>query len=171
MRREDASMETTAVGSYLRERGVECDELRHEPTNTAAGEAVRLNIPPHTVAKTLVLDTVRGHALAVIPASERLDMALVHRATGDNHAELASEEELRRDYPDYELGAFPPLGSLLRAPLYVDPKVMDHDTIVFAAGRADISLRARTEELFGVESATVVVLAREYDDKDRELRA
>jgi Ala-tRNA(Pro) deacylase len=161
-------MAVTAVREYLTEQGVETEELRHEPTYTATGEAARLGIPAREVAKTVVLDTNVGHALAVIPASERLDMGLVHRATGDNHAELASEEELRRDYPDYELGAFPPLGSLLHVPVYVDPKVMRHDTIVFAAGRADTSLRARTEELFRAERPTVVPLAREIDEKEVE---
>jgi Ala-tRNA(Pro) deacylase len=161
-------MADTTVREYLTEQGVETEELRHEPTHSAGGEAARLGVPAHEVAKTVVLDTERGHALAVIPASERLDMGLVHRATGDNHAALASEEELQRDYPDYELGAFPPLGSLLHAPVYVDPKVMRHDRIVFAAGKADTSLRARTEELFRAERPTVIPLARELDEKELE---
>jgi Ala-tRNA(Pro) deacylase len=162
--------DTPSVQEYLTEQGVVTEELRHEATHSAGGEAARLGLSLDEVAKTVVLDTERGHALAVIPASERLDMALVHRATGDNHAALASEEELQQDYPDYELGAFPPLGSLLHAPIYVDPKVMRHDRIVFAAGRADTSLRALTEELFRVERPTVVTLTRELDEKERELR-
>jgi Ala-tRNA(Pro) deacylase len=160
----------TAVRTYLEEHGVETEVLQHEPTYSALGEASRLGVPAHEVAKTIVLDTNGGHALAVIPASERLDMGLVHRATGDSHAHLASEDELRRDYPDYELGAFPPVGSLLDAPVYVDPEVMRHETVVFAAGRADTSLRARTAALFSAEHATVAPLTREPDEKDRELR-
>ena len=163
-------MTVTTVRQYLTEQGVETEQLRHEPTYTATGAAARLGIPAHEVAKTIVLDTRGGHALAVIPAPERLDMGLVHRATGDNLAKLATEEELRRDYPDYELGAFPPLGSLLQAPLYVDPKIMRQDTIVFAAGTTDTALRARTEALFRAERPTVVPLARELDEKDQEFR-
>jgi Ala-tRNA(Pro) deacylase len=163
-------MVSTAIREHLAALGVATEELRHEPAHTAVAEAARLDLPPEEVAKVIVLDTAVGHALAVVPATERLDMGLVHRATGDNHAELASEDELARDYPDYELGAFPPLGSLLDVPLYVDPKVAGRDTIVFAAGRADVSLRARTADLLRGEDAAVVPLVRELDDKEIELR-
>lgn len=172
------------IRSHLAAQGVETEELRHDPAHSAMGEAARLGVPPAQVVKTIVLDTRDGHALAVIPASERLDMALVHRATGDTHAQLASEEELQRDYPEYELGTFPPLGTLLHAPVYVDPQVLRHEHVVFAAGRADTSLRARTDDLFrgqefrgqefrGQEfrggEPVVVPLVREEDEKEREL--
>ena len=69
-----------------------------------------------------------------VPATCRLDMHLVQAAVGDRHVRLATEEELRRDFPGIELGALPPLGSLLGAPLYVDQEVLQHETVVFAAG-------------------------------------
>lgn len=159
----------TAIGDYLRARRVETEEIQHEPAHTALTEAARTGVPADEVAKTIIIDTQHGRALAVIPASERLDMGLVHNAVGDPHAQLASEDELRRDYPDCELGAFPPLGSLLQAPLYVDPTLMDRETIVFAAGTADVSLRARTQDVFRDENPTVTPLIRQLDDKDKEL--
>lgn len=158
----------TTVGDYLRARGIQPEELAHELTHSALGEAVRLGVPANEVAKTIVLDTHGGRALAVIPASERLDMGLVHRAVGDSHARLASEEELQRDYPDFELGAFPPLGSLLDVPLYVDPKVMEGETVVFAAGTADTSLRVTTRDLFRDEDPVVARLVKEPRDDEEE---
>jgi Ala-tRNA(Pro) deacylase len=159
----------TRIADYLRSRKVEVQEIPHEPTHTALTEAACIGVPAREVAKAIVLDVHGGHALAVIPASERLDMGLVHSAVGDPHAHLASQDELQRDYPDYELGAFPPLGSLLQAPVYVDPAVMEHETIIFAAGTADRSLRARTQDVFRDENPTVVPLIRELNDKEREL--
>jgi len=158
----------TTVGDYLRARGIQTEEISHGSTHSALGEAALLGVPAKEVAKTIVLDTRRGRALAVIPASERLDMGLVHKAVGDAHARLASEEELQRDYPDFELGAFPPLGSLLDAPLYVDPKVMQGETVVFAAGTADTSLRATTHDLFRDENPVVAPLVKEPQDEDKE---
>lgn len=114
--------------------------------------------------KTLALDTTRGHELVVIPASRRLDMKLVHEAVGDKHARLASEQELEEDFAGYELGALPPLGSLLSAPTYVDPEVMQHDTVVFAAGSRTESVKAKTEDLFRDESVTVVPLTRQPEE-------
>jgi prolyl-tRNA editing enzyme YbaK/EbsC (Cys-tRNA(Pro) deacylase) len=83
------------------------------------------------------------------------------RALGDRHARLASEEELGRDLADYQLGALPPLGALVGASVYVDPEVLRHDTVAFAAGTQTESVKLRTEELFGGEQARTVPLVRQ----------
>jgi prolyl-tRNA editing enzyme YbaK/EbsC (Cys-tRNA(Pro) deacylase) len=154
----------TAIADQLSARGIDVEELAHEPAHSARAEAARLGLPPEAVAKTIVLDTAGRHALAVVQASDRLDMALVHRALGDPHARLASEEELRRDYPQYDLGTFPPLGTLMDAPVYVDPRVMGHEEIIFAAGTSTASVKARTDELFRGEQPVVAPLVREYEE-------
>jgi Ala-tRNA(Pro) deacylase len=143
-----------AVAELLEQRGVPFEAIPHERTYTSIDEARALGIAAEEVVKTIVLDTVSGHALAVLPASRRVDIRLVRAATGDAHARFASEEELERDFPDLELGAFPPLGSLLRVPTYVDPEVLAHDTVVFAAGTQNESVMARTEDLFRDEPIT-----------------
>jgi Ala-tRNA(Pro) deacylase len=75
---------------------------------------------------------------------------------------MATEEEIEKDFPNYELGAVPPLGSLVGAPTYVDPEVMGHDTLVFAAGTQTESIRVRSEDLFRNESVTVAPLTRPH---------
>ena len=71
-----------------------------------------------------------GYAQLAVPATGRLDMHLVQAAVVDRHVRRATEEELLRDFPGIELGALPPLGSLLGAPLYVDQQVLQHETAV-----------------------------------------
>jgi prolyl-tRNA editing enzyme YbaK/EbsC (Cys-tRNA(Pro) deacylase) len=44
---------------------------------------------------------------------------------------LATEAELAADFPGYELGALPPLGSLLGVPPLIDPEALDHETVLF----------------------------------------
>jgi Ala-tRNA(Pro) deacylase len=148
------------VKDHLEQRGVSFEMIPHERAVTSIEEARALGIAADEVVKTIVLDTASGHALAVIPASERIDMRLVRDAVGDKHAKFASEEELKQDFPDYELGAFPPLGSVLDAPTYVDPEVMKHDTVVFAAGTQNESVKVRTEDLFRNEPVTTVTLRK-----------
>ena len=139
------------VTEYLDAEGVGYEVVRHERTFTGADEASALRIEADEVLKTLVLDTDRGHVLAVIPGSGRLDMRLVRDAVGDQHATLATEQEIERDFQGFELGSLPPLGGLLDAETYVDPCVRDHDVVVFAAGSQVESLRARTREVFAKE--------------------
>jgi len=104
--------------------------------------------------------TRSGYSLKVVPASRRLDLHLVRDAVGDNRARLASEDELGRDLAGYEFGALPPIGTLLGAAVYVDPEVLGHDTVAFAAGSQTDSVRIHTAELFGREQATTVPLVR-----------
>ncbi len=151
-------MSVPPVTDHLTSRGLTFEAIPHEKTYTSIEEARALGIAADEVVKTVVLDTESGHALVAVPGYRRLDMKLVEEAVGDRHARLASEEELSRDFPDYELGSLPPIGSLLGAPLYVDPEVMAHETVVFAAGRQTESVKMRTEDLFRDEPITVVEL-------------
>lgn len=148
------------VSEYLGQRGIPFEPLSHERAYTSIDEARALGISADEVLKPVVLDTESGHVLAVVPASRRLDMKLVREALGDRHARLATEDELERDFPGYELGAFPPLGSLLGIPTYLDPEVLTHETVVFGAGTQRESIKARTEDLFRDEPITPAPLSQ-----------
>lgn len=154
----------SAVTDHLQGRGVAFETLTHEQAYTSIDEARALGIDADEVLKTLVLDTARGHVAVVAPASRRLAMHAVQRAVGDGHARLASEEELRADFPAFELGAFPPLGSLLGVPVVVDAEVMGHGTVVFAAGMQTESVRCRTEDLFRGETFEIAEVTRASKD-------
>ena len=154
------------VTEHLHHRDKTFEVLLHSPTMSAVDEARAVGVGTAQVIKTLVLDTRKGHALAVLCANERLDMRLVQRATGDPHAHLASEDELSRDFPDFELGAVPPLASLLGVPTYVDPDVMEQDTVVFPGGSHTESLRMRTAALFQDQTITITPLHRDPDYND-----
>jgi Ala-tRNA(Pro) deacylase len=153
----------SVVTEYLEQRGSAFEVLPHRQAYTATDEARALGIDAGEVLKTLAVRTGPGYVLAVIPASCRLDLHLVRNALGDHQARLASEEELGRDFPGYQLGALPPLGALLGSQLFIDPEVLEHDMVVFAAGTQTESVRMGTRELFASEQVTTVPLVREAD--------
>jgi Ala-tRNA(Pro) deacylase len=124
----------SVVTEHLEQRGAAFEALAHRQAYRSIDEARVLGIDADEVLKTLAVRTGPGYVLVVIPAARRLDPHLVRDALADNHARLATEEELGRDFPDYQLGALPPLGALVGAEVYVDPEVLGHDTVVFAAG-------------------------------------
>ena len=153
----------SVVTEHLEQRGSAFELLPHRQAYTSTDEARALGIDAGEVLKTLAVRTGPRYALVVIPASRRLDLHLVRDALGDNHARLASEEELGRDFVSYELGALPPLGALLGSKVYVDPEVLGHDTVAFAAGTQTESVKMRTEELFGSQQITTVPLVKQAD--------
>jgi Ala-tRNA(Pro) deacylase len=150
----------SVITEHLEQRGAAFEALAHRQAYTSIEEARALGIDADEVLKTLAVRTGPGYVLMVIPAARRLDLRLVREALGDNHARLATEEELGRDFPDYQLGALPPLGALVGANVYVDPEVLGHDTVVFAAGTQTESVKMQTQELVEEGGFTTVALVK-----------
>jgi Ala-tRNA(Pro) deacylase len=153
----------SVVTEHLEQRGSAFELLAHRQAYTSTDEARALGIDAGEVLKTLAVRTGPGYVLVVIPASCRLDLHLAREALGDHQARLASEEELARDFPGYQLGALPPLGALLGSQVFIDPEVLEHDIVVFAAGSQTESVRMQTRELFASEQITTVPLVKQAD--------
>jgi prolyl-tRNA editing enzyme YbaK/EbsC (Cys-tRNA(Pro) deacylase) len=109
----------------LDEAGAACELLPHAHTESAVTEAAALGLSPDDVAKTLIVKTHEGYLRAVVQASGRLDERkvrdLISGSKKDVH--LATEDDLRRDYPDFDLGTVPPVGGARRDPVIVDSRV------------------------------------------------
>jgi Ala-tRNA(Pro) deacylase len=150
----------SVVTEYLEQQGSAFEVLPHRQAYTSVDEARALGIDADEVLKPLAMRTGSDYALMVIPASRRLDLQLARTALADNQARLATEDELGRDFAGYQLGALPPLGALVGVKVYVDPEVLGHDTVAFAAGTQTESIKMRTQELFGGQRATAVPLVK-----------
>jgi Ala-tRNA(Pro) deacylase len=145
------------VAALLEEAGVGYEVLPHAHTETAAAEAEALGVSPGEVAKTLVVTTPTGHVRAVVPASERLDLGKLRDvlAEGGRHkVHLATEEDLGRDYGDFELGAVPPFGGP-GDEVVIDQRVAERDAVVVEAGNHDQSLRIAAADLVRITGAQV----------------
>jgi Ala-tRNA(Pro) deacylase len=148
------------VTEYLDERGVAFEVVPHRRAFTSLQEARELGVAADEVLKTVAVRTRASYVLAVVPASRRLELRLVRESLDDPDARLATEAELVADFPGYELGALPPLGSLLGVPMLVDPEVLSHQTVLFAAGTETESIRVGAGELFRDEPLTLRQLTR-----------
>jgi Ala-tRNA(Pro) deacylase len=153
----------TLTTDHLTKRGIRFEVLPHPRTTSAMEEARALGVDAESVVKTIVLDIATGHALALIPASLRLDLDLVREALGDPAARLASEDELVHDFPEFELGALPPLPSLLHVPVVIDPHLLRHRTITFSSGSQRESVRTSPHRLFTGASITITPVTRPLD--------
>ena len=149
--------------SVLEQAGVEYDLLSHPHTERAVDEAEALGLPPRGVAKTLVLTTNGGHVRVVLPASERIDVRKVrdHVEGGKEKVHLATEDELARDYPEFELGAVPPFGGTDRDRVLVDPRIAEQPSVVLEAGTHEQSVRLATADLLELTKAEVVDVCKE----------
>ena len=150
-----------SVLEYLQGRGQVFTVIPHGQSIGPDGEVHVVGVPSEIAVRTVVVMANEGPAVLVIPASRELDLELLPEALGDPSARPASEWELEGQFPEYEVGALPPLSMLLLAPMYVDPAVIDRTEIVFAAGRQDLSIRMSTRDLFGSDPLVITPLTAE----------
>jgi Ala-tRNA(Pro) deacylase len=151
-----------SVSSVLDEAGVDFELLSHTRTERAADEANALGLPPIAVAKTLVVAAPEGHVRVVLPASERIDLRkLRDYVEGGKRIRLASEDELARAYPEFDLGAVPPFGGASHDRVLVDARVTDQHSVVLEGGSHEQSVRMQTGDLLKVTEAEVVDICKE----------
>ena len=150
-------MATEHLTRALDEAGVAYELLPHAHTESALREAEALGLSPDDVAKTLIVKTREGYLRAVVQAFDRLDERKVRDLTGGSKKDvhLASEDDLRRDYPDFDLGAVPPLGGARRDPVIVDSRVAARESVVLEAGSHEQSVRIATSDLVRAADAEV----------------
>jgi Ala-tRNA(Pro) deacylase len=148
---------TQELTRLLDEAGARYELLPHAHTESAVAEARALGVAPADVAKTLVVATPEGYVRTVLPASERIDMNKLRAVYGGSKTkvQLASEEDLRRDYPEFDLGAVPPVGGGRHDPVIVDSRVAERDSVVMEAGSHEESVRISTGELLRVAEAAI----------------
>jgi prolyl-tRNA editing enzyme YbaK/EbsC (Cys-tRNA(Pro) deacylase) len=149
-------MATEDLTRVLDEAGARYELLPHARTESALAEAEALRIAPADVAKTLVVTTPEGYVRAVLPASERIDLRKLRevRGGGKKKGHLASEDDLARDYPEFD-GAVPPIGGGRRDPVVIDSRLAERDSLVLEAGSHEESVRVPTSDLLRVSEAEV----------------
>ena len=156
-------MATTDLTSVLDDAGVSYELLEHAHTESALAEAEALGVSPADVAKTLVVKTADGYVRVVLPASARLDLAKLREIQGGGRhtVHLATEDDLGRDYPEFALGAVPPVGGARRDPVLVDPRLTERESVVIEAGSHEQSLRLAPNDLVQVADATVTDISED----------
>jgi Ala-tRNA(Pro) deacylase len=133
----------------------------HPKAFTAREVALAEHLPPREVAKTVVVFGDAEYHLLVVPASRLVDFQELRTALGLAQVRLATEDELAKLFPDCELGAMPPLGSLYGLPVYLDSALAGEPVIAFNAGTHREVIHMPTAEFRRLVQPAVVSLAQE----------
>jgi Ala-tRNA(Pro) deacylase len=127
-------MPTQTLKELLETHRVEYVVIRHPPEYTAQEIAAAAHIPGRQLAKTVVAKVDGEVIMAVLPAHRRLDLARLKKAARAKRAELASEADFKTLFPDCELGAVPPFGSLYAMRVFVDESLPHQEEIAVSGG-------------------------------------
>jgi len=127
-------MPAQTLKTFLDSNHVKYTTITHSPEYTAQEVAASAHIPGKDLAKTVIVKVDGEFAMAVLPASMHVSLARLREAAGAGDAEIASEEEFEKLFPDCELGAMPPFGNLYDMPVFAAEQLTEDDEIAFNAG-------------------------------------
>lgn len=119
---------------YLNSQNVKYVSVSHYETYTAQETAQSAHISGKELAKTVIVKMDGKMAMAVLPASQKIDFGLLKATAGARKIELAGEEEFLKMFPDCEVGAMPPFGNLYGMDVYVAEGLAEDEEISFNAG-------------------------------------
>ena len=99
------------------------------------------------MAKVVIVKVKERFVTTVLPATEKVDVQRLRKLFGTHRVRLATEEEITQLFPDCELGAMPPLGTLYGLPVYVDRSLTGDGQIFFEGGTHSEAIRMRYWDL------------------------
>ena len=108
--------------------------ISHSQAFTAQETAATAHIPGKELAKTVMVKIDGKMAMAVLPASNKIDFNLLKEATGAKRVELASEQEFKDLFPECEIGAMPPFGNLYGMEVFATESLAENQDIAFNSG-------------------------------------
>ncbi len=150
-----------ALLDWLRTHGIDYDVHEHAEAFTARATATAEGVDPHTFAKVVVIQADDGRmALAVLDATDHLDLEKARQVLGAGRVRLLTEDEMAELAADCEVGAMPAVGPLYGLVMYADNAVREDPGISFNAGSHRISVRvdrARWEQACDVAYADLAV--------------
>ena len=126
---------SSRLQSLLVRSRVEYELLPHREAFTAQEVAQSTHVRGRRLAKVVMVRAGRDqYLMAVVPASEHVDLELLAHVSGRKRLELATEGEILRVFPDCEPGAMPPFGNLYDLPIFLDACFAHEEPIIFQAG-------------------------------------
>jgi Ala-tRNA(Pro) deacylase len=144
--------------TLLDESHVSYSTVPHTTTYTAQGTAAAMKISGKDMAKTLVLKAGDETLLAVLPAAHHANLEALSSVIG-KAVRLATEPEFISLFPDCELGAMPPFGSLYHLPVYVDESLSADEEILFNAGTHREAIRMKYLDFERLAKPTICAFA------------
>ena len=134
------------IETFLQDKGVGFEKHAHVVTYTSQGLANAEHVSGYMVAKPVVVRGGTDFAMCVLAAPKHVDLQRVAQALRTPDVRLATESEMAEIFPDCELGAEPPIGSLFGMKTLMDEQLLDDEYLVMQAGSHTESIKLRRED-------------------------
>ena len=147
------------LAEFLDGHHIKYTTISHSLAYTAQGVAALTHTPGEEMAKTVIVKIDGKLAMAVLPASCHIDLAMLRAETGAKTISLANEADFVDQFPACETGAMPPFGNLYGMPVFVEQSLTRDKEISFNAGSHRELMRLAYEDFARLVQPTVLRFA------------
>jgi Ala-tRNA(Pro) deacylase len=139
------------VCEFLKQNQVSFNLQKHPTTHSAQELAESLHVSGDRVAKSVVLAADGKYVLALLPASQYIDMVRARQSLAAKELKLAREDEIASLFRDCDLGSIPPFGSQYGLQTVVDSSFTGDQNIVFEGNHHDEAIVMSLREFERIE--------------------
>jgi Ala-tRNA(Pro) deacylase len=127
-------MSLKEVETFLHDKHVNYKTVVHAPAFSSQRIAEAAHMPARRLAKVTMVWVDDALAMAVLPASEFVDVDKLRAVAGARNVELATEQDFAHRFPNCEVGAMPPFGNLWGMKVFVSDGFDPRGDVAFEAG-------------------------------------
>lgn len=151
-------LEQAGIAYALRTYPVDAEHVSAEEA------ALKLNLPPETVFKTLLAHGDRtGYLFALIPAGTQLDLRALAAASGNKRVELVPLRDVLA-LTGYPRGAVTVLAAKHAYPVFIDETVELWPTVGISGGMRGLEILLAPADLIRISSAHLADIARAVEN-------
>jgi Ala-tRNA(Pro) deacylase len=119
---------------FLDKNKIKYTTISHSPAFTTQEIAASAHIRGKELAKTVMIKIDGKMAMAVLPASFKIDFDLLKNAIKAGNMELATESDFKDLFGDCDVGAMPPFGNLYGMEVFAAESLAEDEEIAFNSG-------------------------------------
>jgi Ala-tRNA(Pro) deacylase len=146
---------------FLHEQHVPFEEVLHAPAFTAQKLARFLHVSGRSVVKSVLLVGKTTRCLAVLAATDAVNLTAVSQHFGEE-IRLATPEEIAQQFNDCERGAMTPFGHLYGLVTILDAGIPADAQIIFESERHAVAIRMSCADFERIELPARVTFAHPH---------
>jgi Ala-tRNA(Pro) deacylase len=158
---------TKKLSNFLEKKHFNYAHIEHSKAITATALAAKLRCPPGCLAKNVLVKIDGKLFMALLPASEKIDLHALKDETKAHHVHLVSEKELKESFPDCDLGAVSAFGNYYDHKVIISDHLLHSEKIYFHGGTYTDAIMCRTDEFLKLVHPVIASFSAkhvEYDD-------
>lgn len=146
------------VKKYLDSKGVDYEELAHKTVYTAYDAAQTLKKQLKEIAKTILVEADKTHALVVLPADKKIDMEKLKKALGAKKISIPNEKVMIKVLK-IKPGTLSSFGRLHNLEVVVDKAMLGAKKVVVSTGSFTDSVFMKVKDFVQSEEARLANVA------------